>query len=810
MLYLCILSLKTDLIFCMKAFYSVLFIFLLTTSVHSQSDDSLRFQIFNISDLDTLVKEEKELIISASRLSETVDEFSQQIIIIEGEEIRKFGYSTLVDVLKYIPGFKTSQPGNAYQGETFLMRGLLGNEYVKFMINGVPIQPEAVQGMPIGAQLPIRHADRIEIILGASSASYGNDAVAGIINIVMPQVEQPVFAWGDVSAQTPQTSNFNLTLGGKTGKGKNLLTYQLYASSFKAQNVNLLIPTDSILVDVAATDYTGIPDSTSEYDYAVYFSYDELLNDTTHVISRIQNMKRESRYMGTLITYRNLKFNFMSLFRDEASGFGMNPLEQSYNNMGITLGERIISSSLVMDLKPKKRRVSTLSGSYLRYKMLPYSSYFGVSNLMSRAQNYMYSRSTDINLSYQTICKINQRLKINYGCDFDYSFSWAFINYLSKPVENNINYLTSDSTCVDISLTWNDLFSHANFTYMVQDELPVYNFQRINLAPFVHTSYRSKSKKIKIEFGFRYHMRMNSKALFNSYVFDIQSPILLPKIGFIYQPKKYIRMNWSYEEGFRANKSYYTCNNYYEKVSVYSQAAYEKLKRVRRQLKPETIKSWEAGTQILVGEKGKINVNYYGHYMQGKLFHKSYFPDADQVNVDSLVGFGYYNSTSYSLLNTFSVSSTFSFTINVIRVDILFAYEYSKGKEFLAAPNEDPSMGLISSPYRYVPTHSRKSTIDFTYKDLVVSFRRSTYGPFVADIFRINETISAPIMNQKNQNMDILIYKQLFHQLSLFTGVNNVFKTVQSGIPYSGLTTTWNFNPQYGRVYKFGLTFKLN
>lgn len=791
----------------MKAFYSVLLFILFTTNVNSQSDDSLRFQIFNISDLDTLVKEEKELIIAASRLSETVDEFSKQIIIIEGEEIRKFGYATLVDVLKYIPGFKTSQPGNAYQGETFLMRGLLGNEYVKFMINGVPIQPEAVQGMPIGAQLPIRHAERIEIILGASSVSYGNDAVAGLINIVMPQVEQPVFAWGDVSAQTPQTSNFNLTLGGKTGKGKNILTYQLYASSYKAQDVNLLIPIDLILVDIDETKPSdGLIDTTD--NYSNYFEFDSI-QDTAYVIPSIRNLKREGRYMGTSFTYRNIQFSMMRLYREEASGFGIYPLEQSYHDMGITIGEKITSTNLTINLKPKKRRISTFSGSYLRYKMLPNSSYHGASNLMSRGRNYMYSRSTDLNFAYQTVCKINTQIKLNYGCDFDYSFSLPFINYLSKPIEDKINYYIPDSTYTDsLNPGFNITYSYG--TKMLDKNQILYNFQRINLAPFVHLAYQSKSKKIKVDLGFRYNLNLTTNESLNGFsVFTSQVPILLPKFGFVYHPKNNIRFNISYEEGYRANKSYYTFNNYYENIAKYTDE-YQQLKRVRRQLNPEKIKSLEVGAQILVGEKSKINFNYYGYYMQGKLFHKSFLPDANQVNIDSLVGFGYYNSTSYSLLNTVSISSTFTFMINAIRVDILFAYEYSKGKEFLAAPNEDPSIGLISSPYRYMPTHSRKSTIDFTYKDLLVSFRRSTYGPYVADIFRINETISAPIMNQKNQNMDILIYKQLFHQLSLFGGVNNVLNTVQSGIPYSGLTTTWNFNPQYGRVYKFGLTFKLN
>ena len=70
------------------------------------------------------------------------------------------GYLTLTDVLKRLPGIRVSQPGSALEGETFLMRGLLGNAYAKILINDLPIKPFLVSGMPIGAQLPIREAYR--------------------------------------------------------------------------------------------------------------------------------------------------------------------------------------------------------------------------------------------------------------------------------------------------------------------------------------------------------------------------------------------------------------------------------------------------------------------------------------------------------------------------------------------------------------------------------------------------------------------------------------------------------------------------
>lgn len=209
-------------------------------------EDTLDVKLFDHTDLNNKDYEKSNQVSSSNRLAENPEDLAQEIIIIDGEEIRKFGYSTLVDVLKSIPGFRTSQPGNALEGETFLMRGLYGNDQTKILINGIPVKPEAAKGMPIAAQLPIRHAERIEIVLGPSSSTYGSGAMAGVINIVLPEIDRPVFAWADVNILTPKSTEFNLTLGGKVGKGEEILNYEIFASSQQANDVNLLIPGDSI------------------------------------------------------------------------------------------------------------------------------------------------------------------------------------------------------------------------------------------------------------------------------------------------------------------------------------------------------------------------------------------------------------------------------------------------------------------------------------------------------------------------------------------------------------------------------------
>ena len=98
----------------------------------------------------------KRKAISATRSLEEVNAIPFTVWVVTADDILRNGFITLGDVLRSAPGVRVSQPGNALEGETFMLRGLSGNQYVKVLINDVPINPTVAPGMPIGYQLPIR------------------------------------------------------------------------------------------------------------------------------------------------------------------------------------------------------------------------------------------------------------------------------------------------------------------------------------------------------------------------------------------------------------------------------------------------------------------------------------------------------------------------------------------------------------------------------------------------------------------------------------------------------------------------------
>ena len=124
-----------------KQFLSWCAAIFLITGLQAQSDslirelDRLDFQDLLFSD--SLAPDAQ--VSAASRSLQNISELPFSIHVIQREEIINNGYITLVDALKSMPGIRVSQPGSALEGETFTMRGLLGNTYAKILVNGNPI-----------------------------------------------------------------------------------------------------------------------------------------------------------------------------------------------------------------------------------------------------------------------------------------------------------------------------------------------------------------------------------------------------------------------------------------------------------------------------------------------------------------------------------------------------------------------------------------------------------------------------------------------------------------------------------------------
>ncbi len=122
-------------------------------------------------------------ITTASRTLERATEAPATVYVITSGDIRARGYSNLTDVLKDLPGMETVEQYYSEQGTLVPVRGVVGNNKIVLLVNGMRVNPPGGEELVIRSDVNVRFADQIEVIYGPGSTLYGQDAISAVINI---------------------------------------------------------------------------------------------------------------------------------------------------------------------------------------------------------------------------------------------------------------------------------------------------------------------------------------------------------------------------------------------------------------------------------------------------------------------------------------------------------------------------------------------------------------------------------------------------------------------------------------------------
>ena len=122
-------------------------------------------------------------ITTASRTVERAVEAPATVYVISRNDIRARGYFCLADVLRDLPGMETVEQYYSEQGTLVPVRGVVGNNKIVLLINGMRVNPPGGEDLMLRNDLPVRFAEQIEVIYGPGSTLYGQDAISAVINI---------------------------------------------------------------------------------------------------------------------------------------------------------------------------------------------------------------------------------------------------------------------------------------------------------------------------------------------------------------------------------------------------------------------------------------------------------------------------------------------------------------------------------------------------------------------------------------------------------------------------------------------------
>jgi iron complex outermembrane receptor protein len=184
--------------------------------------------------VDQILFQEIQTVVGASKYEQKTTEAPSYISIVTADEIKRFGYRTLAEIVGSVAGFYANYDRSYnYVG----IRGFsLPGDYntrVLVMLNGHRLNENIYDSTGFGTEgiIDVDLIERVEVIRGPGSSLYGSNAFLGVINIVTKRgrnYKGPQVSGGAGSYETYQGRG---TYGDRYGNGLDLLLSGTYTSS---------------------------------------------------------------------------------------------------------------------------------------------------------------------------------------------------------------------------------------------------------------------------------------------------------------------------------------------------------------------------------------------------------------------------------------------------------------------------------------------------------------------------------------------------------------------------------------------------
>lgn len=271
------------------------------------SVSTVLFTLFSVPLLAEEPLELDELLVTAALQPVSISDIAGSVTIITREEIEQRQVKYLSELLRDVPGFAVSQAGGPGSQTQVRVRGAEANQLL-VLIDGVRANDPALSDEFQYQYALTANIERIEIIRGPQSATWGSDAMAGVINIIRKKDVSSRYLAGNFEAGSFNTVSLGID-GGYSGEvfrvsgGLSLLDTDGTNVSRNgdeqdgAKNVTADIALEFDAGDAFTLGFSAqAVDATSEYDDIDFF-VTGLPVDADRVTESLQNfMTGELRY----------------------------------------------------------------------------------------------------------------------------------------------------------------------------------------------------------------------------------------------------------------------------------------------------------------------------------------------------------------------------------------------------------------------------------------------------------------------------------------------------------------------------------
>jgi vitamin B12 transporter len=239
--------------------------FFLSSTVYAQIEEEKKFLLMYF-------KEEELEVISATRSLKSITRVAENIEVVTAADIELMGAHTVTDVLNTVTGVQIDWRGGI--GSTILY-SVQGSEFrhVAVFIDGVSITNMSDNGAQHLGFIPVQFIERIEIIKGPASSTWGS-SLGGVINIITKPAAGIKTLNGTMSASYGEenTGDFRFEAHGK----KDRFGYYLYAGRLQSDGLNGLRPNNDISENSLFTKLKYDVSKDTNVQFTVLYNKDSL------------------------------------------------------------------------------------------------------------------------------------------------------------------------------------------------------------------------------------------------------------------------------------------------------------------------------------------------------------------------------------------------------------------------------------------------------------------------------------------------------------------------------------------------------
>ena len=170
-----------------------------------------------------------DIIVTATRTESRLREAPANISIITKEDMEEKGAVTLTDVFQSEPGVVTSNLFNSPKFSTIDIRGYgeTAAQNSLFLVDGRRVNDISMSGVDL-MQIPVEMIERVEIYRGPATVLYGDNAIGGVVNIILKKGEGKPTVKAGMNTGSYDLYNPYISTYGKQGN----LSYYFLTSSY--------------------------------------------------------------------------------------------------------------------------------------------------------------------------------------------------------------------------------------------------------------------------------------------------------------------------------------------------------------------------------------------------------------------------------------------------------------------------------------------------------------------------------------------------------------------------------------------------